>query len=1086
MAIAPAEFLLRHVRRESLPESKVDQIQKKFAEVDKEREVLKNQAGFQLLETSLSNLEKAASPGQKFSFNAFAKDLDPTLTEQSQLKNADKARKGFVKEVLLKSGALPDYQTLADMARTFTKEEYSQILSIFQAEISHKVPAVDHSMGLYPDTKEGLWVKSWDSLINGGDHLRAYDIAEKELPPDFDPNTADKSLMEMAKSVQYGQVALGVAKGMRSALGRAISPKNWIKRADNVVNFVRHPKDNTKALIEKIKQNETLRENIKDPLFVLGVLTEGAATGGIYLWTGGTGGAVWSGVEAVALWAATGGMALKNRSQERSLISKLVEGGSGDLAEDYKRAVFEVTTNHGKANKRLQKFFMGAAAGVTVRRTLMGGLSVEQRVQDGVLGMIDQAFGPNAIEKLGEKVAQETAQGVAQAKEAITTLPGALQEGTDGIKKVVEVVPGALQQKSGEFFKAAEGVVPEKLKERAEQFSNPRNAHASTVPTEDVGISPQPTGDEIPGGNNPGSNEPPSDVSARVDTPTEPKKDFVSEDSGIRDIQRMDDGNQILSADETAQAAERVSGRVFSFVQDQPEYKRLISDSIGQNVALVDGIVKQTLANSGVALDALPEVERDELIAQTRSQVAGHLEQIANEDFAKSFEKTVAELETTDPALYSELKNKSANDLVPDIKAALEGQQTPYADLIQKTQDNFSQTFANGTHDPKLLTNLATSTQEFLDQNGRFPNPLERGTVAIDQRHIDALQAVLAESNTQIHPYMEKLTQNLQQDPDFQKLFYQSTIGTDLDVATQLAYKSLDSAGISVGDLNNLSPEAYNALLAEIRTSMIPYESQNFKNALDTYLSHVDQETKNKILNLSPDQFQSQLTEALSNPDVQNDLSPIVAETRALNEAAWNNPEVRNGLVDFANNKLEQFKNSLKAPEDGAQWDIDLGEGAAKDAIVDNKVQLNPELSALRPTTDEIRRNLEGYFTEHEGSFKLEKIDPGETVSHMLVDNGYDVKWNSSDAKVFGAHIAANIGLLQEFWDEGARGGPYPVKLENLGQLIADAEKGDEEARKTLVNALNWVPEGGNFRVINEEALPEIIEKIGVPQNATV
>lgn len=119
-----------------------------------------------------------------------------------------------------------------------------------------------------------------------------------------------------------------------------------------------------------------------------------------------------------------------------------------------------------------------------------------------------------------------------------------------------------------------------------------------------------------------------------------------------------------------------------------------------------------------------------------------------------------------------------------------------------------------------------------------------------------------------------------------------------------------------------------------------------------------------------------------------------------------------------------------------------------------------------------------------EGQTKLftdQAIKKGTTVGQLLIEKGHQVTWGAGDAKLFGAHIAANYDMLTDMWGKMADNKlildkPFPIGLTELADLVKKAEGGDLAAIEKLKLALHWIPAGEKFRILTAAGVKKTLE----------
>lgn len=106
----------------------------------------------------------------------------------------------------------------------------------------------------------------------------------------------------------------------------------------------------------------------------------------------------------------------------------------------------------------------------------------------------------------------------------------------------------------------------------------------------------------------------------------------------------------------------------------------------------------------------------------------------------------------------------------------------------------------------------------------------------------------------------------------------------------------------------------------------------------------------------------------------------------------------------------------------------------------------------------------------------------GTNVGQLLIDNNIDVgNFGAAQAKLFGAHIAANHDSLKQMWIDMATAGElpknahFPMSLSELDSIIEKASAGDPLALQKLKEALHWIPAVHKFKILSPKAIMEIL-----------
>lgn len=355
-------------------------------------------------------------------------------------------------------------------------------------------------------------------------------------------------------------------------------------------------------------------------------------------------------------------------------------------------------------------------------------------------------------------------------------------------------------------------------------------------------------------------------------------------------------------------------------------------------------------------------------------------------------------------------------------------------------------------------------------------NSLDQATLEKVQEKISQeAAAVVGGHLTQRSEVVEEAIRALGEDPA--KLSYRVFDGVNKAVLEEMQSKATD--GFALVQSNNVdevinsgrtffneameTKEFHNQLLIEAKTALVRETlKEKAASMVGEHLGITNEVVDQAIENAGhdPSQLSEQTYEAFRH-DIQGEIEKQVNAfdqnfdySAAVSSRVNMDEIVTQAKTSFA----ESLEKSQEKLERTAGWWV-AGYFASQENVIKG--------------IDALLKTAEGQFNP--ALVTEVNITPGTTVGQMWVDRGYDLtSWDSDKADLFGAHIAANYDVLNNYWGELTKahnlpdGFHFPVDIFELDELIDLAKKGDSKALQKLKDALHWIPTDKKFKILSK------------------
>ncbi len=579
---------------------------------------------------------------------------------------------------------------------------------------------------------------------------------------------------------------------------------------------------------------------------------------------------------------------------------------------------------------------------------------------------------------------------------------------------------------------------------------------------------------------------------------------------------------------ETAARVSRLLGKTGTLIMQQPEVQQFLNTSIDQHMASAHRITENIIKQSGYEPLQITPDQYNTFLGQARQ----HVRTLAGESFNRSLDNSISELQASNPALSSEIQEiarKNPQELATVINTALIDPTSPeaikYGTFAANVQRNFETLYNETLKDATLRGNLAYIADRAIDQAHGAVDNIAAGTATIppiDSRVEQALGAQAQEAAVALSPMAQRVATEIGQDPDFQALMA-GKIRDNVDATNVLLNDMLKAYGYQEVAF---SPEGMKTIMDSIKAELGQYGDSRLDAAIAN-LEKTDPALIEKIGDMTPTELSVQMQQALEGQE--NDVSPLVRNLQEAYEAALANPQIKERLIKDVHNGLDWLKyynntymripiadQEIQTVVDGADSTNEPITVApltseADSLPVESAVASTPPpteapaapptgdvLGSTIPTTVEapqqavLEEDLKKAVDEMAQTMgKTIELKSGLTVSDIVHDEAnVPIVWDQANpmylenAKHYAAEIAVNYDIINNMWDRMTQNGSPPqerVSLHELGSLVKELNtEGPQaiEAARKIIEAAHYIPNTGEFKVLNPQEATDIINKI--------